>query len=160
MIIRKATIEDLRDITDVEAACFPEAEAASEESFEKRLNHFADRFWLLYDGDKLVSFVNGMVTNDTDLVDEMLSDASLHDENVDWQMIFRVATLTEYRRKGCAGMLLERAIEYCRKEGKKGLVLTCKEAKLHYYAKFGFENEGVSCSEHGGALWYQMRITF
>lgn len=160
MIIRKATIEDLREITDVEAACFPESEAASEESFEKRLNHFADRFWLLYDGDKLVSFVNGMVTNDTDLVDEMFADASLHDENGDWQMIFGVATLPEYRRKGCAGMLLERAIEDCRKEGKKGLVLTCKEAKLHYYAKFGFENEGVSCSEHGGALWYQMRITF
>ena len=83
MIIRKATIEDLREITDVEAACFPEAEAASEESFKKRLNHFADRFWLLYDGDKLVSFVNGMVTNDTDLVDEMFADASLHDENGD-----------------------------------------------------------------------------
>lgn len=160
MIIRKATIEDLRDITDVEAACFPEAEAASKESFENRLNHFADRFWLLYDGDKLISFVNGMVTNDKDLVDEMFADASLYDKNGDWQMIFGVATLPEYRRKGCAGMLLERAIEDCKKEGKKGLVLTCKEAKLHYYAKFGFKNEGVSNSEHGGALWYQMRITF
>jgi hypothetical protein len=39
-------------------------------------------------------------------------------------------------------------------------VLTCKEAKLHYYAKFGFVNEGISSSEHGGAAWYQMRIRF
>ena len=44
MIIRKATIEDLRDITDVEAACFPEAEAASEESFEKQIKTFSKSF--------------------------------------------------------------------------------------------------------------------
>lgn len=160
MIIRKATMEDLRDATDVEAVCFSEAEAAKEKDFIGRLKYFPNHFWLLYDGDKLISFVNGMTTNERDLADEMYSNAALHDENGDWQMIFGVATLPEYRRKGCAGMLLERAIEDCRKEGKKGLVLTCKEAKLHYYAKFGFENEGVSCSEHGGALWYQMRITF
>ena len=71
MIIRKATMEDLRDVTDVEAVCFSEAEAAKEKDFIGRLNHFPDRFWLLYDGDKLISFVNGMATNDTDLVDEM-----------------------------------------------------------------------------------------
>ncbi|WP_330427550.1 hypothetical protein [Roseburia sp. OM02-15] len=31
---------------------------------------------------------------------------------------------------------------------------------LHYYSKFGFENEGLSGSDHGGATWYQMGITF
>ena len=50
------------------------------------------------------------------------------------------------------------AVEDCRHEGREGLVLTCKEAKLHYYAKFGFVNEGLSTSEHGGAEWYQMRV--
>jgi predicted GNAT family N-acyltransferase len=60
-------------------------------------------------------------------------------------------------------MLLETAIRQCREEipqGREGLVLTCKEAKLHYYARFGFVNEGISSSEHGGAAWYQMRIRF
>ena len=27
---------------------------------------------------------------------------------------------------------------------------------MHYYAKFGFVNEGVSGSTHGGVVWYQM----
>ena len=31
---------------------------------------------------------------------------------------------------------------------------------FHYYAKFGFVNEGESESDHGGAKWYQMRIVF
>ena len=42
----------------------------------------------------------------------------------------------------------------------QGLVLTCKEKLLHYYAKFGFVNEGVSGSTHGGVVWYQMRLRF
>ena len=28
------------------------------------------------------------------------------------------------------------------------------------YEKFGFMNEGISESVHGGAVWYQMRLTF
>lgn len=51
------------------------------------------------------------------------------------------------------------AIDDARKEGRQGVVLTCRKA-LALYAKFGFENEGLSTSEHGGAVWYQMRLTF
>ena len=56
--------------------------------------------------------------------------------------------------------LIRRAIDDAAVQGRKGLVLTCKEEKIHYYAKFGFVNEGVSSSVHGGAVWYQMRLRF
>ena len=75
-------------------------------------------------------------------------------------MIFGVNTLPSYRKRGYAGNLLQKVIDDARKEGRQGVVLTCKEKLLHYYAKFGFENEGLSTSEHGGAVWYQMRLTF
>ena len=160
MEIRKATIEDLDAITALEAACFPAAEAASRESFRKRLEVFADRFWLLWEGDRLVSMVNGMVTDREELVDEMFVDATIHQADGKWQMIFGVATHPEYQRRGLAAQVLQRAIADCKAEGRTGLILTCKEQKLHYYAKFGFVSEGVSVSEHGGALWYQMRLEF
>lgn len=160
MEIRKATLNDLDAITALEAACFPEAEAASRESFEKRLKIFADRFWLMWDGDRLVSMVNGMVTDQEELVDEMFADASIHQPEGAWQMIFGVATHPEYQRRGLAAQVLERAIADVKAEGRRGLILTCKEQKLHYYAKFGFVNQGVSVSEHGGAKWYQMRLEF
>ena len=160
MEIRKATIEDLDAITALEAACFPAAEAATRESFIKRLEVFADRFWLLWEGDRLVSMVNGMVTDQEELVDEMFADATIHQADGKWQMIFGVATHPEYQRRGLAAQVLQRAIADCKAEGRKGLILTCKEQKLHYYAKFGFVNQGVSVSEHGGALWYQMRLEF
>ena len=53
-------------------------------------------------------------------------------------MIFGVNTLPDYRRHGYAGQLLERAIADARAQGRRGLVLTCKDRLVHYYAKFGF----------------------
>ena len=124
MEIRKATIEDLDAITALEAACFPAAEAATRESFKKRLEVFADRFWLLWEGDRLVSMVNGMVTDREELVDEMFADATIHQADGKWQMIFGVATHPEYQRRGLAAQVLQRAIADCKAEGRKGLILT------------------------------------
>jgi ribosomal protein S18 acetylase RimI-like enzyme len=160
MKIRRATIDDLDRITEVEALCFPPAEAASRESFEGRLTVFPNHFWVSEVDGQIVGFVNGFVTDEDNLTDEMFADANMHNEKGAWQMIFGVDTIPEYQRRGIAEQVLNKVIEVAKVEGRKGLVLTCKEHMLHYYAKFGFINEGVSGSEHGGALWYQMRITF
>ena len=158
--IRTATFEDLDAIAAVEAACFPAAEAATKEEFAGRLAHYADHFWLLFEDEKLVSFVDGFVTDTPDLTDEMYADASLHDAHGAWQMIFGVNTLPEYRKQGLAGQLLRRAIADAKIQGRRGLVLTCKDRLVHYYAGFGFVSEGVSGSTHGGVVWYQMRLPF
>lgn len=160
MQIRKATLNDLDAVTALEAECFPAAEAATKEVFRERLSAFADHFWLLWDGNRLVSFVNGMATNMPDLTDAMYADAASHQPDGCWQMIFGVNTAPAYRQRGCAAAVLRQVIADTRAAGRKGLVLTCKTHMLHYYAKFGFVNEGLSESDHGGAQWYQMRLTF
>lgn len=160
MLIRTATMEDLEAVAAVEAECFPPAEAATKEAFAKRLEYYGNHFWLMYDGDKLISFVDGFVTDDADLTDEMYEKAELHKEHGAWQMIFGVNTVPSYRKRGCAGKLLKRAIADAKAQGRKGLVLTCKDRLIPYYAKFGFVNEGVSESVHGNAVWNQMRLTF
>ncbi len=160
MEIRTAQMEDLERISAVEAECFPAAEAATKEAFEKRLTYYKNHFWLLFDGGTLVSFVDGMVTDQKDLTDDLYDNAQAHDEQGAWQMIFGVNTIPAYRGRGCAGMLLQRAISDAKAQGRRGLVLTCKEKLLAYYAKFGFVNEGVSVSVHGGVVWYQMRLSF
>ena len=84
----------------------------------------------------------------------------MHDENGDWQMIFGVNTIPSARKKGFAGKLLRTAIDNAKVSGRKGLVLTCKDKLVDYYASFGFKKEGISDSTHGGAVWYQMRLEF
>lgn len=133
MNIRNATIEDLQAIAEVESRCFPKAEAASENNFRKRLSVYPNHFWLLEDNNKLVGFVNGMVTDEPILRDEMFEDSSLHNENGQWQMIFGVNTIPEYRRQGCAEKILNRVISDAKNQGRKGLVLTCKDKLFHLY---------------------------
>ena len=160
MIIRTATMDDLQAVAAVEAECFPAAEAATEEEFAERLKYYGNHFWLMFEEEKLIAFVDGFVTDEADLTDEMYEKAELHNEDGAWQMIFGVNTIPSHRRHGYAGQLIQRAIEDAKVQGRKGLVLTCKDSLIPYYAKFGFKNEGVSESTHGNVVWYQMRLEF
>ena len=160
LTIRFATMDDLEQITQMEAVCFPEAEAATKESFEKRLAVFPDHFWLLEKEGKIISGINGMTTNEATLTDEMYDNPNLHDENGAWQMIFGVTTLPECQGNGYAAMLMKQVITDCKAQGRKGIILTCKDRLIKFYEQFGFINEGKSHSEHGGAVWYEMRLLF
>ena len=111
MEIRTAEKDDLRAVTDLEAVCFPAAEAATEESFRERIRYYGDCFLLLFEDGKLISFVDGMITDEPDLRDEMYEDVSMHDPNGKWQMIFGVNTRPEYQKRGYAGILIRQMIE-------------------------------------------------
>ena len=80
-IIKHASQEDIPALTAVERECFPDAEAASEEEIAARVHAYGKHFWLLFEGKKLIAFVDGMTTDQADLTDDMYEDASLHDEN-------------------------------------------------------------------------------
>ena len=161
MRIRTASMADLAAVAAVEGACFPAAEAATEKDFAARLAVYPNHFWLLEaDDGAIVSFVDGLVTDEPLLRDEMYSDASFHNEQGAWQMIFGVNTLPDYRKQGMAGRVIRRVIEDARAQGRKGCVLTCKDKLIHYDETFGFVSEGTSKSVHGGVVWYDMRLTF
>ncbi len=159
-LIRKGNRDDAAALAAVEAACFPAAEAATASEIQERLDVYPHHFLLLYKEESLIGFIDGMTTDERDLRDEMYEDASLHQEEGAWQMIFGLNTLPDYRREGNAGRLIEAFKAQAKKEGRKGIVLTCKEKLVPYYGKFGFDNEGISSSTHGDVVWYQMRLTF
>lgn len=160
MEIRTAVPADVDAVTALEAACFPPAEAAPRASMATRLAAFPHTFWLLWEGEELLAMVNGMTARERDLTDEMYAEDQLYDPQGPWLMIFGVASRPDCRGKGYPSQLMERAIQQAKAQGRAGLVLTCKERLLPYYARFGFVNEGVSSSAHGGAVWYQMRLAF
>lgn len=161
MRIRIAQMDDVDAVAAVEKECFPPAEAATREEFAERILHYGNHFWLMFDGDKLAAFVDGFVTDAPDLTDEMYERADMHNEAGAWQMIFGVNTMPEYRRRGLAGELIRCAIDNALEAGRKGLVLTCKDELVHYYAGFGFKDEGITDkSTHGNVAWHQMRLEF
>lgn len=158
--IRLVTMEDLDAVTAVEAECFPAAEAATRESFKQRIQTFPESFFVAVHDDRIIGFINGCVTDERTIRDEMFEDSSLHNPAGCYQSIFGLDVTEAYRCRGIAAKLMEHMIENARMRGRKGLILTCKDRLIHYYAKFGYQNLGVSASVHGGAVWYDMLLEF
>lgn len=158
--IRTAAPADLDDVTAIEAVCFPAAEAAGRESFSHRLDTFPESFFVAVHNGRIIGFVNGCVTSEKTIRDEMYEDSSLHDPNGDYQSIFGLDVLPDYQRQGIAARLMNHMIQDAKRRGRKGLILTCKDRLIHYYEKFGYRNMGISRSVHGGVVWYDMLLEF
>ena len=158
--IRAAKLQDAQMLSRIEEVCFPGEEAAGLASFEARLKSFGNCFLIAEMDGKIIGFINGMVTDREAIVDEMFEDASLHKENGIWQSVFGLDVLQEYRCRGVAAELMRAFIAKAQEEGRKGCILTCKERLIPYYSKFGYVNKGISESQHGGAVWYDMLLEF
>ena len=158
--IRSVTPADLDILTDIEAQSFPEAEKATRESFEKRLAVFSDHFLILEDAGRPVGLIDGMVTDQRTITDDLYEDATKHNPKGRYQSVFGLAVIPEYRRRGCGTMLLRAFVEYARGQGREGVIVTCKEHLIDFYGASGFRKVGLSASVHGGARWYDMELIF
>ena len=153
--IRTVTAADLDAVTALEAACFPPAEAATREAFAYRIETFPERFFVAERQGRIIGLVNGCAS-DLPAVDDRLFEPQGHDPEGKNQMVFGLAVHPDCRNNGIAAALLRRLIDFAREPDMNQVILTCKQEKIPYYQKFGFQNRGVSASEHGGAVWYDM----
>lgn len=160
MNLRNATVDDLVSINAIERVCFPPNEAASLASLTKRLQVFPNHFWVLEHEGEIIGFINGMVTNNKTIKDNMFANADLHDENGEWQSVFGLAVSPACRKNGYAGKLINHLIEKSKEQNRKGVILTCKAYLIPYYHKFGLEDSGISASVHGGEVWHDMTLRF
>lgn len=158
--IRQVSIDDLDRVTFIEESCFPKAEAATKNSFQKRIESFPESFFVGCIEGEIVSIINGCVTNSKTIFDELFEDASLHNKNNKYQSIFGICTLPEWQKKGFAEEMITFFIKTAQQRGKHGVILTCKDKLIKYYEKFGFKSLGISKSVHGGAEWFDMIIEF
>lgn len=158
--IRQVTKDDLDAVTRVEAVCFPEAEAATRDSFSQRIDTFAESFFVAEKDGEIIGFINGCVTDQKTICDEMFEDATYHKPDGVYQSIFGLDVVPEYQHQGLACRLMRHLIADAKEKGRKGLILTCKDRLIGFYEQFGYRNLGVSASVHGGAVWYDMIIEF
>lgn len=157
--VRRAVPADLEGVTMVEAAAFPAAEAASGDSFRWRLKHLGDSFLVAELPDeqgiyRIIGLIDARPTYDERLTDELFENGGVvAGEN---QAIMGLAVLPEYQAMGVGSRLMGDFINEMKSSGYRHILLTCKEEKITYYERFGYENLGVSASVHGGARWYDM----
>lgn len=158
MRIRQAKMADVDRLVEIEETCFPASEAASRFSFLERIDAFKDCFYVLEINDKIVGFINGGVSDSKTILDRYYEDASFHNENASYQMIFGLDVLPKYQHQGYAKALMLHMVESAKQRKKRGLVLTCKKELISFYEQFGYINQGVSNSTHGNVVWYDMYL--
>ena len=156
--IREVQLIDLDPITEIEAMCFPKTEAASRSSFKARIEAFPECFLVAEKDGLLIGFINGCVTNSPVIYDELFTTTEHHIPGGKNLTVFGLDVLPEYRRQGIAAQLMNHFILLAKNTGRRSVILTCKEHLIHYYQSFGYVNNGVSKSTHGGAEWFDMTL--
>ena len=158
--IRTSVPDDLDQAAQVELNCIPAAEAADRAALNARLEAFGESFLVAEADGRIIGFINGAVTDEKTIADKMFAAISLHDPEGVFESLYGLDLIEEYRHMGVASRLMEAMIETAGKQGRKGIILTCKDRLIGYYEKFGYVNMGVSKSVHGGAVWYDMVLEF
>lgn len=159
--IRPVREEDLGEIAEIEARCFPAAEAAGYKDFLQRYRTCRESFFVAETEDgALAGFCNGCCADTDHLADELYHDVSLYDPKGPYQMIFGLDVSPEYQKQGIGEALMRHMVESARERGKKAIVLTCKEHMIPFYQKIGYQYIEVSDSVHGGAVWHKMVYCF
>ena len=156
LTIRSARPADAAGCVRIEAACFPPEQAASLQAMEERIAAYPRHVLLGEREGRLVGFAMGPVIGRPVIADEMFADVSCHREEGPYQSVFSLAVHPDFQRRGYGRQLLEALIRQARREGRRGVTLTCLDAKVGYYAAFGFHDHGVGGSVHGGVPWHNM----
>lgn len=157
---RTAQLSDLDRVTEIEYICFPAEQAATRAAFEQRIKTFPSHFILLEHEGTPIGFVNGAVLDARYIEDEMYERTDSHNEQGAYQSVYGLDVLPEYRGRGLAHKLMAQLIDQAKKEGRRGVTLTCLDEKIGFYETMGFKNEGVSASSHGGVVWNNMILEF
>ncbi|QGY40799.1 GNAT family N-acetyltransferase [Pseudodesulfovibrio cashew] len=157
--IRTVTPEDLTACHTVEVRSFPPCEAAWTSSLENRINIYPEGFLVAEMDGRVVGQVNSGSTGKDDITDEEFKQLIGHDPDGGNIVIFSLSVLPEYRKNGVGGKLMTRFIQQARDLRKKRILLLCKADLIPYYSRFGFVDNGLSASTHGGAEWHEMALT-
>ncbi len=157
MKITNARPEDLETLVRLEKIGFPGDEAAGREALKYRMESFPEYFLAARENGEIIGHIDGVLSYRELIVDEVYAPggADLDGENL---LIFGVATRPDFRNRGVAAAMMERLLEVARNNGVKTVALTCKPELVHYYARFGFTDLGLSESVLGGIVWHDMTL--
>jgi len=159
VLIRNVCPQDLDDCCAVEAYGFSPEEMASRETIQLRIETFPQGFFVAEVGGRVIGMANGACTNKDDISGEELKQLVGHDPGGKNMVIFALAVLPEFQKRGIARRLVGRFVEEARRNKKEKVFLMCKPHLIGYYEGMGFVHMGLSRSTHGGAQWHEMRLS-
>jgi ribosomal protein S18 acetylase RimI-like enzyme len=156
LTIRNVTMNDLPDLVIIEHICFPIEEAATEEALKQRIQLIPDSFFVAEECGVVVGLVNGPVIEKEFITDDLFERIKPNPASGGHQTVLGVAVTPHFQTRGVATALLAHLEKEAISKNRESITLTCKEDLIRFYENVGYQNRGVSKSEHGGVQWYNM----
>jgi predicted N-acetyltransferase YhbS len=147
---------DLPVLMAIENACFTQEEAATEEALKKRIQFIPDSFFIAEEEGVIKGLVNGPVIENQFITDDLFDEIKENPASGGHQSILGLAVKPKYQGEGVAAKLLLHLEKAARIKDRETITLTCKENLISFYEQFGYSNAGLSDSQHGGVVWYNM----
>jgi GNAT superfamily N-acetyltransferase len=149
-------MDDLESLIAIEHLCFSAEEAGTREAFEMRIQRIPDSFFAAEKDGKILGLVNGPVIPKPFITDDLFAQINPNPLKGGHQSILGLAVSPHAQKQGVATALLAHLEYEARRNERETITLTCKEDLIPFYKKHGYVNRGVSNSEHGGVIWYNM----
>jgi ribosomal protein S18 acetylase RimI-like enzyme len=157
VLVRQVRKKDLDGCYEVESRCYT-VEGATKERIAKRIELFPLGFLVAEINGRIVGIINSGSTDKDDIADEELKDMVGHEPEGENIVIFSLAVLPEFQKKGISKLLMTNFVTVSKGLQKHKILLICKENLIEYYQNFGFAYAGKSSSKHGGFEWHELRL--
>ena len=154
--IRNVQSTDLEQMLIIENEGFSIEESATKEAFLERIQLIPDTFIVAEKEGEILGYINGPIINQLYITDNLFEKIKDNPKSGGFQSVLGIAVSKHSRKQGIAKKLMEKMEELVEENERKGITLTCKQDLVSFYEKIGFVNHGISESQHGGILWYNM----
>lgn len=156
MMFRLPNLNDLDQIMAIENQGFSIDEAATREAMIERIQKIADSFILVESKEKILGYVVGPVISERYLYDELFEETVPNPKSGGYQSILSLVVASDYRNQGLASQLLKQLEKLSQKNQRQGITLTCLEDLIPFYEQNGYQNEGISTSQHANEIWFNL----
>ena len=122
---------------------------------KQRINKIPDTFIIAEKEGRIIGYINGPVINQRYITDDLFEEIQSNNSG-GYLSVLGLVVNKDYQRQGIAGKLLEQFEKLAKQQVRCGVTLTCREALVSLYERYGYNNEGESTSQHAGIKWYNM----
>ena len=147
---------DLSEILEIENEGFTPKEAATEKALIDRIQNIKDTFIVAESNGEIAGYVNGPVIENMYITDDLFETIEPNPSTGGYIAILGLVVAKDYRNQGLAGQLLKKLESTAKDNQREGITLTCKADLIPFYEKYGYTNDGISASEHGGVQWFNL----
>ncbi|RDU37212.1 histone acetyltransferase [Neobacillus piezotolerans] len=154
--LRNVQPTDLEQLLTIENEGFSKEEAATKDAFVERIRLIPDTFIVAEREGEILGYINGPIINQPYITDDLFEKITGNPKRGGFLSVLGLAVSKQARNQGIAKILINKMEELVEENEREGITLTCKQDLVPFYERYGFVNQGLSESQHGGVRWFNM----